>query len=106
MLLPATLANSKKQEMPVISFNTTQKLIMLRGHPNLINLCKEFLKVNLQAIRSSRPLAFLDSASTNKRLGAKDRLRTDFRSPLTPRGSSSNPGKIFAVRKGRDASLL
>lgn len=92
--------------MPVISFNTSQKSIMLRGHPNQIYLCKAFLNVNLQEIRSSRPLAFLDSASTNRRLGAKDHLRTDFRSPISPERKPSSTNKIFAVRKGRDSVLL
>jgi hypothetical protein len=79
---------------------------MLRGPPYVINFCKAFLEEDLQAIRSSKPLLYLDTIRTKVRLGAKDHLRSDFQSPTAPRRSFRNSNKVFAVRKDEDAYLL
>jgi hypothetical protein len=104
--LPANPTNSEKQKMPVVSFNTSRRSILLRGPLYIINFCKGFLEKDLEAIRSSRPLIYLDGASTKRRLGVKDHLRTDFQTPAAPRRSFRNSNKIFAVRKEEDAYLL
>jgi hypothetical protein len=104
--LPTNSTNSEKQKMPVVSFNTSQRSILLRGPLYIIDFCQAFLEKDLQAIRSSRPLVYFDNAGTNRRLGAKDHLRTDFQSPAAPRRSYRNSNKVFAVRKDEDAYLL
>jgi hypothetical protein len=104
--LPANSTNNEKHKTPVVSFNTSQRSILLRGPRYIVNFCKSFLERDLDAIRSSRPLIYLNNSSTKRRLDPNDHLRTDFKMPAEPRRSVRNSNKVFTVRKDEDAYLI